>query len=102
MKLKAPANMTGISIGGEQYNVDAGGFINLPENFDISILRSHGFDNTATVPPTAAEAAAQAAQAADDAEAAFKAAKVAAIEAAKNAKAVETAQAAEAAADAKK
>ena len=90
MKLKAPANMTGISIGGEEYTV-VNGCITVPDGFDISILNNHGFDSSAEslIPPTPAEVAADAAAEADAAEAAFKAAKAKAADAAKAAKAAE-------------
>jgi len=87
MKYQAPEGCTGISVGGEQFNVDNKGQIEVPENGDYhSLLAPHGFKQVALTAEdiaattkaaeaaAKAEAKAQAKAAAAEAEAAAKAA----------------------------
>lgn len=94
MKYQAPEGCTGISVGGEQFNVDDKGQIEVPETGDYhSLLAPHGFKQVAL---TAEEIAA----ATKAAEAAAKAEAKAQAKAAADAKKAEEAAAAEAAAKA--
>lgn len=44
MKYNAPEGCTGISVGGEQFNVDGNGQIEVPDNGDYhALLAPHGF-----------------------------------------------------------
>ena len=54
MKYEAPAGCNGVSVGGEQFNTDAEGFITVPDDGDYAaLLAPHGF--TPVPPASAAE-----------------------------------------------
>lgn len=73
MKYNAPEGCTGISVGGEQFNVDENGQIEVPDNGDYhSLLAPHGFKPVPAKAKTADEIAAEL-KALEDAEAEAKA-----------------------------
>lgn len=53
MKYQAPEGCTGISVGGEQFNVDEKGQIDVPAGDYHALLAPHGF--TPVIEPAAAE-----------------------------------------------
>lgn len=60
MKYKAPEGCTGISVGGEQFNVDEKGHIKVPDNGDYhALLAPHGFVPVAAAEQAKAETAAE-------------------------------------------
>lgn len=74
MKYNAPEGCTGISVGGEQFNVDGNGQIEVPDNGDYhALLAPHGFKPAPVKAKTDEEIAAEL-KALEDAEAEAKAA----------------------------
>lgn len=110
MKYQAPEGSTGISVGGQQFNVDENGLIEVPDDGDYhAMLAPHGFVQVKAKAKTAEEIAADllalqeaeaaAAKAAAEAQAKADAEAAAATKAAE-AEAKKAAKAAEAAAKA--
>lgn len=65
MKYKAPEGCAGISVGGEQFNVDENGLIEVPDGGDYGqLLAPHGFVIAPVVEEVAAKPTAKKAKAA--------------------------------------